>query len=83
MSRAIWKKLFSDTCLLKKSVAKLIKIWSRSSVISEKFLEKVVLIHNGKSFKRLLIKREHIGFKFGEFILTKTHSQKQIKKKKK
>ena len=42
-------------------------------------------VHNGKVFKKLFIKRSRIGFKFGEFSLTKkfTKKQEKIKSKKK
>ena len=40
---------------------------------------KTVLVHNGKEFKKLLITREKIGFKFGEFVFTRS---KMIKPKK-
>jgi len=57
------------------------KVWSRRSVISSYLLGKRVLIYNGKVFKHLIVTREHIGFKFGEFIFTKTFSSKPLKKK--
>ena len=58
-----------------------IKIWKRNLKIQSQFLNKYVLIHNGKDFKRLFVKREHIGFKFGEFCLTKFHNKKTKNKK--
>jgi small subunit ribosomal protein S19 len=65
-----------------------LRIWSRSGIISEAFLNKTVMIYNGKEFKKLFVKREHIGFKFGEFSPTrlfirhKEKSKNLIKKKK-
>lgn len=85
MSRSIWKKLFVDSFLLKsfKSLSNMKKIWSRRSAITTRALGKTILIHNGKDFKKVVIKREHLGFKFGEFALTKKYTKKVVDKKKK
>lgn len=85
MSRSIWKKLFVDSFLLKasKSIKSMKKIWSRRSAITSNLVGKTVLVHNGKDFKKLIIKREHLGFKFGEFSLTKRYTKKISEKKKK
>lgn len=85
MSRSIWKKLFVDSFLLKcsKPFTNMKKIWSRRSAIPASLLGKTVLIYNGKDFKKLSIKREHLGFKFGEFSLTKKYTKKVVDKKNK
>lgn len=63
-----------------------LKIWSRNNVIPESLLGKRVLIHNGNSFKKVLIVREKIGFKFGNFCTTRKYTSKfkdlKLKKKK-
>jgi ribosomal protein S19 len=48
-----------------------------------------VLIHNGKEFKKVLVIREKVGFKFGDFSFTRKYTSKiksskivQTKKKK-
>jgi len=53
------------------------KIWARHSVIPSSFLGKTVLIHNGNTFKKVLITKEKIGYKFGEFSLTRQFSLKK------
>ena len=85
MSRSIWKKLFVDSCLLNsyKPINFMKKVWSRRSAITSVLIGKTVLIHNGKEFKKLLVKREHLGFKFGEFSLTKKFTKKNGDKKNK
>jgi len=85
MSRSIWKKLFVDSFLLQasKPIKSMKKIWSRRSSITSNLVGKTVLVHNGKDFKKLIIKREHLGFKFGEFSLTKRYTKKMGDKKKK
>jgi len=35
-----------------------------------------VLVHNGKDFKKVTITREKIGFKFGDFSLTRRYTLK-------
>lgn len=73
MSRAIWKGPFIDKFLLNESfLNKTPKIWSRRSIILSNLIGKAVLIHNGNTFKRILITREKVGFKFGEFCSTRT-----------
>ncbi len=83
MSRATWKPLFLDSSLFQTSKQRKViyKIWSRCSSIPGYLLGKRVYVYNGKTFKPLLITREHIGFKFGEFVLTRKHSSKSSKKK--
>jgi small subunit ribosomal protein S19 len=74
MSRSKWKGPFIHTYLLKSR--KKLYIWSRDSVITNKFLNKNVLVHNGKEFKKIFITREKIGFKFGQFSFTKKYIKK-------
>jgi len=77
MSRSIWKGPFLDNSLFKNLLTnKNKKIWSRRSIISAGMIGTNVLIYNGKLFKRLLITREHVGFKFGTFALTRTYVSK-------
>jgi small subunit ribosomal protein S19 len=85
MSRSKWKGPFIQTFLLKNN--KKNYIWSRNSIITTKFLNKNIFVHNGKEFKKIFITREKIGFKFGEFSFTKKYTKKikksiNIKKKK-
>ena len=58
---------------------KKIKIWSRRSVILPAFLNKELLIYNGKLFIPLKVSEEMIGHKYGEFATTR---KKPIHKKK-
>jgi len=59
------------------------KIWSRSSTIPAVLLNQVVEVYNGKQFKPILITRNKIGYKFGEFVTTRTIRKKKVKKVKK
>lgn len=81
MSRSRWKGFFVDKSLLKKTHGVKKSIWSRSSSITEFFLNKKIQIYNGRVFKTLYVKKEHIGFKFGEFSFTRKYTKKLISKK--
>jgi small subunit ribosomal protein S19 len=61
---------------------KLIKVWSRRSVIIPEFIDQSFEIHNGKSFISLIVNEDMIGHKFGEFASTrkKTIHKKKLKK---
>ena len=81
MSRSKWKGFFIDQSLINPKNSN-IKIWSRSSVISEVLIGKKVSVYNGKLFKQIKITREKIGYKLGEFSFTRK-MQERIKKNKK
>ena len=59
-----------------------LQFWRRDFIIPSTLLNKKVLIYNGYSFKTIFIKKEHIGFKIGEFALTRKNRFQIIKKKK-
>ena len=48
-----------------------IKIYSRRSTIIPAFVGLRFLIHNGKSFVPLFVKEDMVGFKFGDFAMTR------------
>jgi small subunit ribosomal protein S19 len=71
MTRSRWKGPFLGSDVSKIISQKRTKIWSRSSVIPNYLVGETVFVHNGKEFKRVVITREKIGYKFGEFSLTR------------
>jgi|MesohylFT_1024984.scaffolds.fasta_scaffold48478_2 small subunit ribosomal protein S19 len=78
MTRSIWKGPFVDPIFLKRKLKlQNFKIWCRSSIIPAVLIGETILVHNGKDFKRVTITREKIGFKFGEFALTRRYTLKQ------
>jgi len=80
MTRSLWKGPFIDPIFVKNKKAQEnvnSKIWCRSSVIPSSLIGETVFVHNGKEFKRLLINREKVGFKFGEFSLSRKYTLKQ------
>lgn len=57
-----------------RSVAEVVNsntFWQRFSVISETLLGKRVRVYNGRKFVSLLIRKDMVGFRFGEFVVTK------------
>jgi small subunit ribosomal protein S19 len=81
MSRSKWKGNFIDQAILKMedNSKKQLKLWSRRSVIPSFLIGSTVLIYNGKEFKKVVVTREKIGFKFGEFCTTRRYKSKSKK----
>jgi len=84
MARSVWKGFFLEKCFIKKisNKQKINFIWSRQTAIPGYLINTTVLVHNGKFFRKLVVTREKIGFKFGAFILTRTKPKIQINLKK-
>lgn len=85
MSRSKWKTPafnFNNTANQKKKVIKNDLI-SRSSKIMPNFLGDTFKVHNGKSFVELIVSKNMIGHKFGEFVFTRTKYVFKNKKNKK
>ena len=59
---------------------KVIKTWSRRSVISPDFVGHTLAVHNGRKFLPVYITENMVGHKLGEFALTRTfkgHTEKK------
>jgi len=84
MARSIWKGVFLEKAFIKKILnkQKINFVWSRQSVIPAYLIGITILVHNGRFFKKLLVTREKVGFKFGAFIITRTKPKFQLKTKK-
>lgn len=84
MSRSSWKGFFLSKSIKKKIKSRSVIIWSRSSAIPASLMNKRVFVHNGNSFRALLITQEKIGLKFGEFSYTRKKINKSsfVKNKK-
>jgi len=48
------------------------KVFSRSSVITENFLNQRVAVYNGKVFIPVTVTEAMLGYKFGDFAPTRT-----------
>ena len=90
MARSLKKGPFIDPRLegriLKMNQAsekKVLKTWSRRSMISPDFVGHTLAVHNGKKFLPVYITENMVGHKLGEFAPTRTfkgHSAKKAEK---
>ena len=80
MSRSIKKGPFVLASLLKKietmnavEEKKVIKTWSRSSMILPSFVGHTVAVHDGRKHIPVYITEDMVGHKLGEFVMTRTY----------
>ncbi len=80
MPRSVKKGPFVEEKLLKKieemnksREKKVIKTWTRRSVIIPDFVGHTIAIHNGNKFIPIYITENMVGHKLGEFALTRTY----------
>lgn len=59
---------------------KVIKTWSRASMVTPDFVGITLAIHNGKQFIPVYITENMVGHKLGEFAPTRTFKGHPIKK---
>ena len=54
---------------------KVIKTWSRRSLITPDFVGMTFAVHNGRKFIPVFVTENMVGHKFGEFAATRTFHQ--------
>ncbi len=59
---------------------KVIKTWSRASMVTPDFVGLTLAVHNGKQFIPVYITENMVGHKLGEFAATRTFRGHPIKK---
>ncbi len=79
MSRSIKKGPFVDGHLQKKidhmnerSDRRVVKTWSRRSIIIPDFVGHTFNVHNGRAFMLVFVSENMVGHKLGEFAPTRT-----------
>ncbi len=79
MPRSLKKGPYVDEKLMKKVTEmtssgekKLVKTWSRRSVILPEFIGFTFAVHNGKKFIPVYVTENMVGHKMGEFSPTRT-----------
>ena len=79
MGRSVRKGPFIDDHLLKKIEAinrtgekKVIRTWSRRSVITPELVGHTVAVHNGRKFIPIYLTENMVGHRLGEFSPTRT-----------
>ena len=79
MSRSVKKGPFVQPALLKRvqemnatGEKKILKTWSRASVIFPEFVGHTIAVHNGKNHVPVFVTEDMVGHKLGEFAPTRT-----------
>jgi small subunit ribosomal protein S19 len=79
MSRSVKKGPFVDARLLgriddmnKRSERKVLKTWSRASVIFPQMIGHTIAIHDGRRHVPVFITENMVGHRLGEFAMTRT-----------
>ena len=79
MGRSLRKGPFVDSHLMTKvekaketNDKKVIKTWSRRSMILPEFVGLTLAVHNGKKFIPVYVTENMVGHKVGEFAVTRT-----------
>ena len=81
MKRSKWKGVFADLKYYQEKTK--IKKISRSSTIVPAFIGQTFQVHNGKNYREILVTKEMLDHKFGEFFATRANFEFKKKKKKK
>ena len=79
MSRSIKKGPFVQPVLLKRiqemnaaGEKKIVKTWSRASVIFPDFVGHTIAVHDGRKHVPVYVREDMVGHKLGEFAPTRT-----------
>ena len=89
MSRSLKKPPFIEASLMEKIDAmneknekRVIKTWSRRSMVVPEMVGHTLAVHNGKGFVPVFVSENMVGHKLGEFSPTRTfkvHGGKTVK----
>ena len=87
MGRSLKKGPFVDHHLLDKvlkqneeGTKKVIKTWSRRSMIIPEMIGHTLEVHNGKKFINVFVSENMVGHRLGEFSPTRTFKTHPVKK---
>ena len=79
MTRSLKKGPYVDQKLEKRLIAmkdskkkKVVKTWSRRSMVTPDFVGNTIAVHNGNKFIPVFISENMVGHKLGEFAPTRT-----------
>ena len=79
MSRSLKKGPYVDQKLEKRLIAmkdskkkKVVKTWSRRSMVTPDFIGHTIAVHNGNKFIPVFISENMVGHKLGEYAPTRT-----------
>lgn len=90
MGRSLKKGPYIDPKLLKKiremnakGEKRVIRTWSRDSVIFPEMVGHTIAVHNGRRHIPVYITEQMVGHRLGEFVPTRTFRGHAVEKKKK
>ena len=89
MSKSIWKfnhidgNIYKNIFLNKFKQLKLLKVFSRKSTVPKLFQKKNIQLYKGNLFTKINFTKYNIGYKIGEFNITRKPFSFPKKKKKK
>ena len=80
MSRSVKKGPFIQSALLKRvqemnaaGEKKIVKTWSRASIIFPDFVGHTIAVHDGRKHVPVYVTEDMVGHKLGEFVPTRTY----------
>ena len=79
INRSSWKFPFNH---LNSKIVKDVRIFDRNITLTTKFLDKNLKCYKGKVIGKLLITKQHLGHKLGEFFITKVLGERIAYRKK-
>ena len=88
MSKSVWKfnhlcgNIYKNIFLNKFKTHKILKIFSRNSTVPKIFLKKNIQLYKGNIFTKIFFTKYNIGYKIGEFNITRKPFSFPKKKKK-
>lgn len=76
MSRSKWKNPFSESQIFKDmyistNIKKPVILLNRHTVIFPTFIGRIFFVYNGKNFINIQVSEKMVGYKFGEFVVTR------------
>ena len=88
MSKSVWKfkhidgNIYKNIFLSKFKQCKFLKIFSRKSIVPKVFFKKNIQLYKGNLFTKINFTKYNIGYKIGEFNVTRKPFSFPKKKKK-
>lgn len=83
VKRAVWKYPFN---LISKNMYRvednIFKVYNRNLTLTNTLLNKQIRCHKGKVVGKLLVTKQHLGFKLGSFFITKVLGERIAYRKK-
>jgi ribosomal protein S19 len=76
--RSLWKLKYVKPVFYK-TKKKTFLLPKRDSIVVATWIGKTISIHNGNSYKKIIVERKHLGYKLGEFSFSRKYTKKSPK----